>query len=79
MDQHRRGKYLALWPEGSELEIQGGSVTVVIPAGDILTAGTSIYVGGGEVTDREFLSTLLATRVPEACAGQPGWLVTEKL
>lgn len=72
-------RYLALWPEGSEIDAHGDSISVILPAGDTLTVGGSIYVGGGEVTDQDFLVTLVDSPVPEVCSGQPGWLITEGL
>jgi len=72
-------RFLALWPEGSELEPQTDPVRVVTPDGTSFEFGESIHVGGGEIADQDFLLTLLDTAPPKECIGQPGWLVTEGL
>jgi hypothetical protein len=72
-------RYLALWPEGWTVARSGDTVTVTDPAGASLATGTEIYVGGGEEVDQDFMASLLDAPVPEACRGEPGWLVTEIL
>jgi len=72
-------RYLALWPEGWTVARSGDTVTVTDPAGTSLVSGTVITVGGGEEVDQEFMASLLDAPVPEACRGEPGWLVTEIL
>ena len=72
-------RYLALWPEGWTVARPDDTVTVTDPAGTSLVSGTVITVGGGEEVDQEFMASLLDAPVPEACRGEPGWLVTEIL
>jgi hypothetical protein len=68
-----------LWPEGWTVARSGDTVAVTDPTGASLVTGTEIYVGGGEEVDQEFMASLLDAPVPEACRGEPGWLVTEIL
>lgn len=75
-DPRDRALRLIIWPPGTVAKVVNEVVTVTLPSGT-LRVGDDFDAGGGEYTDRRFVERAIGRPIPEACATQRFWLITE--
>jgi hypothetical protein len=69
-------RYLAVWPEGSQLRGEGGAEVVRSAESVILgRAGATSEFLGGEYRDGSFVRSVLVTPIPDRCVSDIWWLV----
>ncbi len=71
--------YLVLWPAASRPEV-GASLALEVRdvpgSTGVLTEGTTVTLGGGEVKDEGFVEDLIGAQLPEGCRTGSYWIAS---